>query len=67
VRWALNREVLEPAGGDWFYLDELAPRMQAEADRRLRAFAAANFPSYQLESFKVGFPWNRMFEVKIEL
>jgi hypothetical protein len=67
VRWALGREVLEPAGGDWYYLDELAPRMRAEADRRLRAFAAAHFPGYPLERFRVSFPWNRMFEVRVEL
>lgn len=67
VRWALGREVLEPAGGDWYYLDDLAARMTTEADRRLRAFGAKNFPGYPLDRFKVGFPWNRMFEVKIEL
>lgn len=67
VRWALNREVLEPAGGDWYRLDGLAPRLAAEANRRLRAFAAANFPAAPLNRLRVSFPWNRMFEVKIEL
>lgn len=67
VRWALNREVLEPAEGDWYQLDVLAPRMTREADRRLRAFAAAHFPTVPLDRFRVSFPWNRMFEVKIEL
>lgn len=67
IRATVGNEVLFPAGGSWFYLDELAPRMTAETDKRLRAFAAANFPAYPLDRFKVSFPWNRMFEVKIEL
>jgi hypothetical protein len=67
VRDALGREVLYPAGGNWFQLDSLAPRLTAEGDRRLRAFAADNFPAYPLTGFKVSFPWNRMFEVKIGL
>ena len=67
VRGALGREVLYPAGGNWFYLDGLAPRLTAEANRRLKAFAAARFPSYPADRLKVGFPWNRMFEVDIDL
>jgi ATP-dependent DNA ligase len=43
VRGALGREVLYPAGGNWFYLNELAPRLTAEAGKRLGAFAAKNF------------------------
>lgn len=67
VRGALGREVLYPAGGNWFYLNELAPRLTAEANRRLKAFAAARFPAYPVDRLKVSFPWNRMFEVDIEL
>lgn len=67
VRWAEGREVLEPAGGNYYYLDAMAPRMEAETNKRLRAFAAANFPEYPLDRFKASFPWNRMFEVRIEL
>lgn len=67
VRAAVGNEVLYPAGGSWFYLNDLAPLLTTETDKRLRAFAAANFPAYPLDSFKVSFPWNRMFEVKIDL
>ncbi|MDT8902866.1 DUF4127 family protein [Anaeroselena agilis] len=67
VRGALGKEVLYPAGGNWFYLNALEPRLTAEADRRLKAFAAANFPGYPVDRLKVRFPWNRMFEVDIEL
>jgi hypothetical protein len=67
IRAAVGNEVLFPAGGSWFYLDELSPRITTETDKRLRAFAAANFPAYPLDKLKVSFPWNRMFEVRIDL
>jgi hypothetical protein len=67
VRGALGREVLYPAGGNWFYLNDMAPRLTMEVNQRLRAFAAKNFPAYPLDRFKAGFPWNRMFEVDINL
>jgi len=67
VRGAVGTEVLFPFGGSWFNLDRLTPRMTVETERRLRAFAAANFPEYPLNNFKLAFPWNRMFEVKIDL
>ncbi len=67
VRGAVGREVLFPAGGSWFYLNELGPRMTTETERRLRAFAAANFPDYRLGRMQVSFPWNRMFEVDVNL
>jgi hypothetical protein len=67
VRGAVGQEVLFPAGGSWFYLNELGPRMTAETERRLQAFAAANFPDYRLDRMQVSFPWNRMFEVDVNL
>jgi hypothetical protein len=67
VRGALGRGVLYPAGGNWFYLNDLTPRLTAEANKRLRAFAAKNFPAYPLTRFRASFPWNRMFEVDIDL
>lgn len=67
VREAVGTEVLYPLGGNWSYLDKLAPQLTAETERRLRAFAADNFSDYPLNNFKLSFPWNRMFEVKIEL
>ncbi len=67
VRGAVGREVLFPAGGSWFYLNGLAPRVTAETERRLRAFAAASFPEYELGRMRVSFPWNRMFEVDVKL
>ncbi|WP_094606418.1 hypothetical protein SPSIL_049630 [Sporomusa silvacetica DSM 10669] len=67
VRGAVGTEVLFPLGGNWSYLDKLTPRLTVETEQRLRAFAATNFPEYPLNNFKLAFPWNRMFEVKIEL
>jgi putative intracellular protease/amidase len=67
VRWAVGREVLYPAGGSWFYLNELGPRVAAETERRLRAFAAASFPDYRLGRMQATMPWNRMFEVQVRL
>ncbi len=67
VRAAVGREVLYPRGGSWFSLGKLSSRMTTETDRRLQSFAAVNFPTYPLKNFKVSFPLDRMFEVKVEL
>lgn len=66
ARGAVAETVLYPARGNYFYLDELTPRLAEDTDRRLRAFAAAHFPAYPLESLKVSFPWNRLFEIRVD-
>lgn len=67
VRDVVGREVLYRLGGSWFCLGKLTSRLTTETDRRLQTFAAANFSAYPLKNFKVSFPLDRMFEVKIEL
>ncbi|MEA4835561.1 MAG: DUF4127 family protein [Anaeromusa sp.] len=67
VRDAVGVEVLFPLGGQWADLGKLTPRLVTETERRLRGFAHSYFPAYPLERFQVSFPWNRMFEVKIDL
>jgi hypothetical protein len=67
IREAVGNGVLYPLGGSWSYLDKLTSRLTVETDGRLRTFAAVNFPDYRLNDFKLSFPWNRMFEVKVEL
>lgn len=67
VRDEVGREVLYPLGGNWFCLGKLTSRLTTETNRRLKTFAAVNFPDYPLKKFKVFFPLDRMFEVKLEL
>ncbi|MDR3562554.1 MAG: DUF4127 family protein [Negativicutes bacterium] len=65
VRGEIAESVLYPLGGSYFNLDEIAPRLTTETERRLRLFADKNFRGFDAGHFQVSFPWNRMFEVKI--
>jgi hypothetical protein len=66
VRWALNREVLERRAG-------LVPAGRAGAPAggggqpAVAGVRGGEFPAAPLNRLRVSFPWNRMFEVKIEL
>lgn len=67
IREEVGKEVLYPLGGSWSKLGNLTPPLITETERRLRSFAGKHFPSYPLNNLKVSFPWNRMFEIKVEM
>jgi hypothetical protein len=66
IREKIATEVLYPLGGNWSYLNEHSPKIAAETLRQLNVFAARNLP-YPINKLSVSFPWNRMFEVKIDV
>ncbi|MDR3588302.1 MAG: DUF4127 family protein [Negativicutes bacterium] len=66
VRGEVAETVLVPFGGSYVHLDDLTPRLTAETEQRMKAFAAANFPGLA-DKFTVSFPWNRMFEVSVTM
>ncbi len=67
IRGEIDATVLGPLGGNYFYLDNLAPRLTAETGQKLQAFAAANFPEFATDNLQISYPWNRMFEIDVKL
>lgn len=67
VRHELSRDVVYARGGSVVYLNELAPFIQREAERKIRYFAFMNLWDMPLNTIHVTFPWNRMFEAHIAI
>jgi len=65
IRGEVAETVLYPFGGSYVHLDDITPRLTAETEQRMKAFADNNFPDIGINKFEVSFPWNRMFEVKV--
>ncbi|MEG6586931.1 DUF4127 family protein [Dendrosporobacter sp. 1207_IL3150] len=66
IRQALEKEILYPNKGSLVYLNELRSVLTVEAEKKARQFVAEHlwFPPEQLT---VEFPWNRMFEVRVNI
>ncbi|VBB07818.1 Hypothetical protein LUCI_3083 [Lucifera butyrica] len=67
IRNQISDSVLSPLGGSPFYLNGLAPQITAETQRKMQNFATDKLQDFDIHDLKVTYPWNRMFEVNIEL
>jgi hypothetical protein len=66
IRKALEKEIIYPNKGSLVYLNELKPALTVEAEKRERQFVA-KYLWLSPEQLTVEFPWNRMFEIKINI
>lgn len=67
VRGMLYNEIVWPKGINGTQLDGNKAMLEEEALKRIKAFYAGHLPEKTLNSIKVSFPWNRMFEIYVEL
>ena len=67
IRAEVAEKVLWPMGGNYFYLDDLKGRLVDETERRMQLFAQNNLQGFNPPNFSVSFPWNRMFEIKVDV
>jgi hypothetical protein len=67
IRTQLVEEVLGRHQENYFYLDDLGPLVTTTAQQKLSAFAKREFPYFTVTNMRASFPWNRMFEVQIDL
>lgn len=66
IRWPMVDELLVPRNVSVFYLNELRPLVTEEGQKRIRQFAAEKL-WLKPEQVDVTFPWNRMFEVSVNI
>ena len=66
IRKAVDREVLYPQGGSLMHLDQLEPELATSVEKEIGLFAAQHL-WVQPDKIRVSFPWNRMFEIKVEV
>lgn len=66
IRRKLGENILYPNKGSWFYLNDLAPVLTAEAEKQERQFVEQHL-WFSPEFVTVKFPWNRMFELEINI
>ena len=67
IRQEVAAQILYPQGGSYFRLDGLSQQLTNETQRRIEQFADTHLTAYRPSSLRVSFPWNRMFEVKVEV
>ncbi|HMM22243.1 MAG TPA: DUF4127 family protein [Selenomonadales bacterium] len=67
IRQEVAAQILYPQGGSYFRLDGLSGQLTDETERRIRQFADTRLADHRPGSLRVSFPWNRMFEVKVEV
>ncbi|EGO65463.1 hypothetical protein ALO_02586 [Acetonema longum DSM 6540] len=67
VRSLMLREVLAPFPQSAVSLGILKPAVEARTTAELKKFAADRFGSFPLRLFQASHPWNRMFEVRIDV
>lgn len=66
IRENLAEQIIDPANGSIVYLNDLKPILTAEVQHQERLFAEKNL-WIRPEKINASFPWNRMFELKIEV
>ncbi|MCE5285796.1 MAG: DUF4127 family protein [Pelosinus sp.] len=66
IRQALAQNIIYPHGGSLVYLNELKPLLTASAEKDTQAFTK-KYLWFSPDKIKVSFPWNRMFELKVEV
>jgi hypothetical protein len=67
IRGELVQQIVYPAGNDGQWLNQLKPRLTREAGERIRRFAGYYLWPIPSETITVQFPWNRMFELGVQL
>ena len=67
IRGELYDEIVYPNGNNGQYLNKLAPKLTQAATRKIRRFATLNLWEIPEENIRVEFPWNRMFEISIQV
>ncbi|MDD4599543.1 hypothetical protein SDC9_04059 [bioreactor metagenome] len=67
IRGQLYHEVIYPNNGSLIYLDELKPLLTEKADKKIALFAKRHLAGLPADKLKVEFPWNRMFELTIQV
>ena len=67
IRGQLYNEVVYPAGNNGQWLNALKAKLTREAARKIRRFAADNLWPIPSETIWVEFPWNRMFELGVQI
>jgi len=67
IRSQLINELVYPRGGDGLWLNELKPLLTSEAQKRIRRFAGRHLWPINSEAIDVDFPWNRMFELRVNV
>lgn len=67
IRQTLIKEVLEPQNHSNVELNNLTPQLVAETEKQMNVFAKQNMSWFPLEKIEASYPWNRMFEVGINL
>jgi len=67
IRQELLREVLDPKGHSNVQLNEMTPELIAKTEIKMNVFAQENLSWYPMKKINVTFPWNRMFEVGIDV
>lgn len=65
-RKALAEDIIYPHNGSLVYLNDLKPLLTASAEKDIRSFAQ-KYLWVAPETINVSFPWNRMFELKIDI
>lgn len=67
IRGELVQQIVYPAGNDGQWLNQLKPRLTREAGDRIRRFAGQYLWPIPPDTITVQFPWNRMFELGVQL
>lgn len=67
IRGQLYREVIYARGGSLVQLDALEGEVTAAAQRKLEDFTRQHLYFLRPEQVKVRFPWNRMFEIDVQV
>jgi hypothetical protein len=66
IRKALAEDIIYPRNGSLVYLNELKPLLTENAAKDVRLFAQ-KYLWLSPDKIKVSFPWNRMFEIKVDI
>lgn len=67
IRRGLLKDVLVPRGHSDVQLNEITPELISETEAQMNVFAKENLSWYPMNKIQVTFPWNRMFEVGINV
>lgn len=66
IRKEIYREVFYPGHGSPEYLNWLQPEVSAEVEKRIRLFAT-QYLWVEPDNIQISFPWNRMFEIEVDI
>lgn len=67
IRKNLLNETLLPQGHSDVQLDDMTPELITETENQMNTFAQQNLSWYPMKKINVTYPWNRMFEVGINI